>query len=106
MATMPVGGWVVMIGSILVLWGVASWALLRTLRDEDRKLELLDDQGEIETYSPTSLRELRAWIKAHPDDPMIEEARAAYTDCVEALERVDEPFYDWSEADIDWLEPL
>lgn len=104
MATMPVGGWIVMAVAIVALWGVASWALYRSLRDEDRKLELLDEQGGIDTYSPESLRELREWIKEHPDDPMAEEARAAYNDCVETLETVDEPFYDWSGEDIERLE--
>ena len=60
--------WVVMVGSIGVLWVPAMWALFRTLRDEDRKLELLTEQGKIDTYSPQALAELREWIRTHPDD--------------------------------------
>jgi len=106
MATMTAGGWVVLAVMVMVLWGAAVWALYRTLHDEDRKVELLDRQGRIDTYSPESLRELRAWIRENPDDPMVEEARDAYNDCVETLHEVDEPFYDWSEEEIEELEPL
>lgn len=106
MPGMTVGGWVVMVATIVVLWGAASWALVRTLHDEDRKLELLEEQGELDTYSPESLRELRTWIEEHPDDPMAEEARTAYNDCIETLETIDEPFYDWSAEEVRRLEPL
>lgn len=106
MPGMTVGGRVVMFATIVVLWGAASWALVRTLRDEDRKLELLEEQGEIDTYSPESLRELRTWIEEHPDDPLAEEARAAYNDCIETLETIDESFYDWSTEEIGQLERL
>jgi ABC-type nickel/cobalt efflux system permease component RcnA len=98
--------WVVMIGSIALLWVPALWALFRTLRDEDRKLELLDEQGAIDTYSPEALAELRDWIRAHPDDEYAPEARERYNDCVETLRTIDEPFYDWSESEIEDLETI
>lgn len=95
-----------MAGSIVVLWGVASWALYRTLTDEEYKLELLDRQGKIDTYSPTALRELREWVQANPDDPMADEARERYNECVETLQSIDETFYDWSEEEIQNLKQL
>lgn len=98
--------WLVMLGAIGVLWLPASWALYRTLRDEERKLALFDDQGEIETYSPRGLTELRDWIQSHPDDEYAPEARARYNDCVETLREIDEPFYDWSDAEIEELEKV
>lgn len=101
MAAMTPSGWVVLVASVLLLWGVAGWALVRSLRAEDRKLALLDAQGEIDTYSPSSLRDLRAWIDEHPDDPMAPAAAEAYRDCVETLERIDEYFYDWSDEDVE-----
>lgn len=107
MVAMSAGGWLVLVVMVVVLWGVATWALFRTLRDEDRKLDLLDEQGAIDTYSPESLRELRAWIEDNPDDPMVAEARERYNDCVETLRSIDEPFYEeWSEGEVEDLEPL
>ncbi len=98
--------WVVMFGAIIVLWGTAVWALFRSLRDEDEKLELLDEQGEIDTYSPRSLTELREWIRANPSDQHTEEARARYNECVETLRQIDATFYDWNQSEIDSLEKL
>lgn len=96
--------WAVMLGSIAILWVPALWALYRTLQDEDRKLALLDEQGEIDTYSPQALAELRNWIRSHPDDEYAPEARERYNDCVETLHEIDESFYDWSESEIEDLE--
>jgi hypothetical protein len=103
---LSISAWFVMLGAIVTLWGVGSWALLRSLRDEDEKLELLDEQGEIDTYSPRSMAELREWIQSHPGDKHAEEARLRYNECVETLERIDETFYDWSREEIDALEKL
>ncbi|MGA9399466.1 hypothetical protein [Haladaptatus sp.] len=98
--------WIVMFGAIIVLWGTAVWALVRSLRDEDEKLELLDEQGEIDTYSPRSLTELREWIRANPGDKHADEARDRYNECVETLRRIDTTFYDWDRSEIDSLEKL
>ena len=105
---LPALTWVVMLGSIVVLWGTASWALVRSLRDEDYKLELLDAQGEIDTYSPTALTELRGWIEAHPDDEYEEIARERYNECVDVLRDLadGETFYDWTRSEIESLEKL
>lgn len=98
--------WAVMLLAIVLLWGAASWALYRSLTDEDRKLRLLDEQGRIDTYSPRSMRDLREWIRENPDDPMVGDARDAYNECVETLREIDEPFYDWSEEEIENLERI
>jgi hypothetical protein len=99
-------GWLVMLGAIAVLWVPAIWALYRSLTDEDRKLALLDEQGEIDTYSPRALAELREWVQSNPEDPLAEEGRERYNDCIEVLQRVDETFYEWSESEIESLEKL
>lgn len=103
---MTLAAWVSMIGAVAVLWGSAAWALYRSLTDEDEKLELIERQGEIDTYSPRALAELREWVTTHPEDPLAGEARERYNDCVAILRRVDETFYDWSESEIDSLEEL
>lgn len=103
---MPVSAWVVMLLSIAALWGTAGWAMLRSLRLEDRKLKLLDAYGETDSYPPRALGELSEWIRAHPHDAYAEEARQRYNECVDALKRNEQSFYDWDRREIDALERL
>ncbi len=98
--------WLVMGGSILVLWGVGLAAMYRTLTDEERKLQLINDQGKIDTYSPTALSELRTWIEKNPQDPYVDEAIERHNECVQILREIDEPFYDWSDEEIEDLETI
>ncbi|QFU84766.1 hypothetical protein [Natronorubrum aibiense] len=98
--------WVTMFLAILALPGVASVVLIRSLRTEERKLELLREQGSIDSYSPRALQELREWIQAHPNDPYAPEARQRYNECVRTLREVDEPYYDWSVEQIEKLETI
>lgn len=98
--------WTVMLASIAVLWGTSGVALAKSLRDEDRKLELLRKQEKIDTYSPRGLRELRSWIESNPDDPLRDEAVRRHNDCVESLRSIDEPFYEWTDEEIASLDKL
>lgn len=84
-----------MLGSIGLLWGTALWAMVRSLRLEDRKVRLLREQGELEPYSPRALAELGAWLDANPQAPYADVARDRYNECVEVLQRIDKPFYAW-----------
>lgn len=106
MAALSASGWAVLAVAVGSLWGVAVWALYRSLTDEERKLELIREQGEIDTYSPRALRELREWYERNPEDPLAEEARRRHNECVQTLREIDEPFYDWSEEEIARLEKL
>lgn len=98
--------WATMIFTILAFWGIAIWALVRTLSQEDRKVELLEHQDRIDTYSPRALSDLREWIEENPDDPYAPDARRRYNECVETLEEMDRRFYDWSDEEIAALERL
>lgn len=98
--------WIGMIIAIVAFWVLATWALFRTLRQDERKMEMIEQQGKIETYSPQALEDLRTWIQANPDDPLAEEAKAEYNECVETLQEIEEPFYDWSSEKIQNLEKL
>ena len=98
--------WAMMIFSILAFWGVAGWALWRTLRQEDEKLAKLQAEGDIESRSPAALRELRQWIEDNPDDPDVDTARELYNRCVETLRQTDRHVYDWSDDAIEQLERL
>ena len=103
---LTISGWISMFVVIVLLWGTASWAIYRSLRDEDRKLELLEEQGEIDTYSPKALADLKEWIRSHPDDPHTETARSRYNECIEILRRRDVTFYEWDDREVESLEKL
>ncbi|WP_255171316.1 hypothetical protein [Natrononativus amylolyticus] len=92
--------------TLTAFWGVATWALVRTLRQEGQKVEILKHQEQMDTYSPRALEDLREWIEENPDDPLADEARARYNECVTVLETTDRHFYDWSDEEITRLEPL
>lgn len=106
MAGLPLDVWVMMLFSILVFFGVSIWMLVYTLRQEERKMDILSSEGSIDTHSPAALRELRAWIEANPDDPDVESARNTYRECVEAVRSTNRHFYDWSSEDIDRLDSI
>lgn len=98
--------WVTMILALLALPGVASVVLVRSLRTEERKLELLREQGNIDSYSPRALADLREWVQAHPNDPYTTDARERHNECVRTLREIDEPYYDWSAEQIAELETI
>jgi len=100
--------WATMLFCVLAFFGVAIWALVYTLRQEEKKLALFETAGDLDTYSPRALRDLRRWIEAHPNPhaPDVEEARSLYNDCVETLKTTDRHFYRWSEAEIERLDTL
>lgn len=98
--------WVTMLLAVLALPGVAIVVLARSLRTEERKLELLREQGSIDSYSPRALADLREWVRANPDDPYAADARQRYNECVRTLREIDEPYYDWSAEQIEELETI
>jgi len=99
-------GWATLLVSAVALPGVASAVLVRSLRTEERKLRLLKDQDNIDSYSPRAMADLREWIRNNPDDSFAPEARERYNECVRTLREVDEPYYDWSEEQIADLETV
>ncbi|WP_255192666.1 hypothetical protein [Natronobeatus ordinarius] len=92
--------------AIVLFWGIATWALVRTLRQEERKVSLLERQRAMDTYSPEALEELREFVETNPEDPYADDARAQYNQCVDRLKAVEETFYDWSDEQIRSLERL
>lgn len=108
MLGLPIDVWAMMLFSIIVFFGVSIWALVYTLREEERKLDILETEGALDTYSPKALHDLRAWIRAQPSDSSedVQEARAAYQECLETLHSTGRHFYDWSDAEIDQLDAL
>lgn len=105
MTSLPADVWAMMLFSVLAFFGVAIYVLMYSLWQEEQKMNLLQSEGTLDTHSPRALRELKAWIEAHPHDPDVESARDAYEECVQALQTSDRHFYDWSDAEIDHLAP-
>jgi hypothetical protein len=101
MTALPLDVWIMMGFSAAVFFGISLWMLVYTLRQEERKLRILRDEDALDTYAPAALRELRAWIDTHPDDPDGETARTRYDECVEALRTSDTHVHDWSTADLE-----
>lgn len=104
--SLPLDVWIMMSFSILVFFGVSLWAVVQSLVQEERKMQILRSENALDPYSPRALQDLHAWIEGHADDPDVDVARARYRDCREALQSTDRHFYDWSRADIDRIEPL
>lgn len=100
MAGLPLDVWAVMLFSILVFFGVSIWVLIYTLREEERKIDILTSEDTIDTHSPRALRDLREWIEANPEDPDLDDAKATYRECVDALQSTDRHFYNWSDEEI------
>lgn len=90
--------------TVIAFYGVAGWALVRTLRQEGEKVDLLEGQARIDTYSPRALADLGAWIRENPDDEDIERGRRQYNDCVDTLEASDHHYYAWTDTEIDSVE--
>ncbi|ELZ06114.1 hypothetical protein C481_01240 [Natrialba asiatica DSM 12278] len=95
-----------MLLAILALPGVASVVLVRSLRTEGRKLTMLREQGNLDSYSPQALKELREWIQTNPNNPYVSDARQRYNECVRTLREIDDPYYDWSDEQIEELEVI
>lgn len=108
MLGLPLDVWAMMLFSIAVFFGISIWALTYSLIQEERKMQILNEEGALDTYSPRALRDLRTWIRAHPDSdaPAVMEGRQAYRECVEALRSTNRHFYDWADEEIDQLETL
>ena len=92
--------------AIILFWGVATWALIRTLRQEERKVQILERQDRMDDYSPKALNDLREWIENNPEDPLVEDARRRYNETVETLKSVDDRYYDWSDDEVESLETI
>ncbi|CBV44198.1 hypothetical protein [Halomonas elongata] len=89
---------VVMIASIIALWGVAGGALIVSMRREERKLALLHSQGDFEPYSPRAFRDLERWLTQHPDSEHAPEIREWQQAQRQSLQHNPQCFYDWSSA--------
>lgn len=102
--SLPLDVWLMMGFSVLVFFGVSIWAVVQSLVQEERKMQILQSENALDPYSPRALRDLGAWIEQHPDDPEVEMARARYHDCRGAVQSAGRHYYNWSKADIDRLD--
>lgn len=92
---MSISAIVVMVASILALWGVAIIALIVSMRREDRKLALLQEQGDFEPFSPAAQRDIQAWLDRHGDGEQAREMRDLLDLQQRALQANSQHFYHW-----------
>lgn len=86
---------IVMLGSIAALWGVAILTLVHSMRQEERKLSLIEAQGGFEPFSPRAVADIEAWLARHPDDDGAHEMRELLEEQRDALQRHAQTFYGW-----------
>lgn len=84
---------IVMLGSMLVLWGVANSALIISMRRQERKLTLIQAQGGFEPFSPKAFRDLQQWCAQHPNHPELAEVEALIQQQEDALKSYPQRFY-------------
>ena len=106
MLTLPSDVWAMLIFSVLVFFGVSLFALVYSLLQEEEKMEILQSENTVDTYSPRALRDLKAWIRAHPGDPDVSRAQEAYRDCLDALQTTNRHVYAWTPEEIEGLDSL
>ncbi len=95
---MSLSAFIVMVASMVVLWGVAVLALLYSMREEDRKLTLLQQQGGFEPFSPAAQRDIEGWLSNHPDGESAREMRELLELQRQALRDNPRHFHDWPTA--------
>jgi len=86
---------VVMLGSIAALWGVAIITLVHSMRQEERKLSLIEVQGGFEPFSPRAVTDIKNWLASHPDDVRALEMRELLHQQQHALQQNAQTFYGW-----------
>ena len=89
--------WIMLVTVLLVVWGGTAWSLLRTLKLEGHKADIIRRVGDIEHYSPQALQDLETWLAQHPHAPEAELARRRLEETRLRLERIapDDCFYRW-----------
>lgn len=89
---------IVMIASITVLWGVATVTLAYSMRQEGRKLELLQKQGNFEPFSPAAQRDIETWLANNPQGEKAREIRELLDLQNQSLRDDSQHFYDWAKT--------
>jgi hypothetical protein len=99
MAGLPLDVWIMMLFSAAVFFGGSIGMLVYTLRQEERKMRILEDEHALDSYSPAALRDLQHWVDEHPDDPDVQVARTRHQECVDAVRNTNRHVYQWTDAD-------
>lgn len=103
---MSIAAIIVMIVCIVALWGVASAALVYSMRQEERKLRLIKEQDGFEPYSPQALRDLDRWIEQNNASEHAQEMRNVHEEQRKALKKCTSYFYTWDQSDVDRLKEI
>ncbi|SDM24498.1 hypothetical protein SAMN05661010_03752 [Modicisalibacter muralis] len=91
---------IIMLVAITMIWGIATLALIHTMRQESRKLELLQVQGGFEPFSPTAQQDIEGWLARHPSGESAHEMRELLEFQHRSLRDNPRRFYHWPNPDI------
>lgn len=92
---------IVMLASIVALWGVAIWALVYTLRQEERKQALIASQGGFECYSPRAFRDLERFLeKSSTSEAHLREFQESRREQLDSLQKYEARLYHWRPTDL------
>lgn len=86
---------IVMVLCILALWGVATTALIYSMRKEDLKLQLVQQQRGFEPFSPLAQRDLELWLRNNPHSEHVTEIQELLAYQKQALQKYPRHYYDW-----------
>lgn len=89
---------IVMIASIAALWGVSTIALVHSMRQEDRKLALIQEQGSFEPFSPAAQRDIEEWLARHPKEDQAQEVRELLDHQNQTRRHNSRNFYHWGNS--------
>ncbi|WP_110651134.1 hypothetical protein [Salinicola peritrichatus] len=89
---------IVMIVSIAALWGVATITLVHSMRQEGRKLSLLQEQGNFEPFSPAAQHDIEEWLARNPEGEKAREMRELLELQNQARRNNSRHFYHWANS--------
>lgn len=92
--------WIMLATVLIVVWGATAWSLLRTLKLERQKADIIRRAGDIEHYSPKAFQDLEMWLSQHPHAPEAELARGRLEEARLWVKRTRpaDRFYGWPEG--------
>ena len=92
---MSIDAIIVMVMSMFALWGVATTALVYSMRKEDYKLKLIQKQRGFEPFCPAAQNDIETWLEHNCNNEHADEMRELLAMQQQALQKYPEHFYDW-----------
>lgn len=96
---MTVSAVIMMIVSMLVIWGVAGWMFVLTLRQEEAREQLTSQCGGFEPFSPRAFHDLEQVLAdSSITQGMRRELQACHEEQIQALQNHERHLYEWPDS--------